>query len=196
MDDFKFNPVVLGVAAVAVILAAILFANNRSLSGELEALKATRGALEKEAKAANERANVAQRAVEEAKAETDKVKAANEQVNHAVTQLRNQLEQVQIQSNTAREDFEKRLTAGAEDLHKAQAETQRLTDEMGKANAARDEAEKQMRAIKDAAEQQVRDVEARLQAELAKERASRDAGGTADGGTGDGATGGVPQASP
>jgi chromosome segregation ATPase len=203
MDETKFNPLLLGVAVIALIAAALLFINNRSLDVELDTLRATRTALEGEAKAANERATVAQRSVDETKAEMDKVKVANEEVNHSVTQLRNQLEQVQIQSNTAREDFEKRLNASADELRQAQSEAQRLTEEAGKAGAAKQEADKQLQSVRDDAERRVREVEARLQAEvkkaqedLTRERSAREEAEKTVRETSNGATGGVPPTSP
>ncbi len=193
MDDTTLKPVLMGVAAVALLMSGLFFWNNRTLHTDLATMKAARASVEQEAKAANERANVAERSIEEIKAEMNKVQAANETVNHSVTQLRNQLEQVQLQANTAREDAEKRLKAGADELGKAQGEVARLADELTKERAAREQAQKS-----------VGDVEARLQADLkqaqdavTKERQAREAAERTvrDAATG-ASTGAPPQSNP
>lgn len=132
----------MGVTAVAVLMSGVLLWNSRTVHDELTTLTAARASLELDAKAANERANVAERSMEEMKAEMSKVQAANETVNHSVTQLRNQLEQVQIQTNTAREEAEQRLKATADELSKSQAEAARLSDDLAKERAARAQAQK------------------------------------------------------
>lgn len=170
MDDTTFKPVLMGIAAVALLAAGMLFWNNRTLHGEIATLKAARSSIEKDAKAAGERANVAERSLEEIKGEMQKVQAANETVNHSVTQLRNQLEQVQIQANTAREDAENRVKTSADELGKAQAEAAKSREDLEKERAAREGAQKAMR-----------DAEQRYQADLktardeaARERAARE----------------------
>lgn len=166
MDNTTLNPLILGITAVAVLTSGLLLWNNRGLNDELEALKATRTVITNEAKAANERANVAERSMDEMKGELAKVQAANETVNHSVTQLRSQLEQVQIQANTAREDLEARIKTGADELGKAQGELQRVQGDLQHAN---DEAAK-ARTEKDEAVTSA----SRLQDDLAKERAARE----------------------
>lgn len=171
MDDTTLKPLLMGVTAVAVLMSGVLFWNSRKVHEELTTLTAARASLEVDAKAANERANVAERSMEEMKAEISKVQAANETVNHSVTQLRNQLEQVQIQANTAREDADKRLKASADELSKAQGDVARLSDDLAKERAARAQAQK--------SEQ---DAEVRFQTDLkqarddaARERSAREA---------------------
>jgi chromosome segregation ATPase len=153
MDDTTLKPLLAGIAAVALIAAGLLFWNNRGLHDEITTLKAARASVEREAKAASERANVAERSMDEMKAEVSKVQAANETVNHSVTQLRSQLEQVQIQANTA------------------QGEAARLKEDMGKERAARELAQKAAREADDRFQAELK----RAQDDVAKERAAREA---------------------
>lgn len=178
MDNTTVNPILIGATAVAVIIAGWTVWHDRTLSGELEAMKAARASVEREAKAANERANVAERSIDEIKSEMSKVQAANETINHSVTQLRNQLEQVQIQSNTSREDFEKRLKETGEELSKAQGditwfkgEVDRLGQEVTKERSAKDAA---LTAGK-AAEEKLKTELKKAQDALASERNARSA---------------------
>ena len=171
MDDTTIKPLLMGIAAVALLAAGLLFWDNRGLHDEIATLKAARASVEREAKAANERANVAERSMDEMKAEVSKVKAANETVNHSVTQLRNQLEQVQIQANTAREDAENRLKASADELGKAQGEAARLKDDIGNERAARELAQKTAREADDRFQAELK----RAQDDAAKERTAREA---------------------
>jgi chromosome segregation ATPase len=179
MDKTTINPILIGVTAVAVIIAGWTIWHNRTLNGELDGLKAVRASMEREVKAANERTVVAERSTDEIKSEMSRVQAANETINHSVTQLRNQLEQVQIQANTAREESEKRSKAAADELSKVQGdatwlkgETERLGQELARA-----------RAEKEAALTEARSAEERLKAELKQaqdalvgERTARGAG--------------------
>ena len=171
MDDTTLKPLLAGIAAMALIAAGLLFWNNRGLHDEIATLKAARASVEREAKAASERANVAERSMDEMKAEVSKVQAANETVNHSVTQLRSQLEQVQIQANTAREDAENRLRTSADELGKAQGEAARLKEDMGKERAARELAQKAAREADDRFQAELK----RAQDDVAKERAAREA---------------------
>lgn len=171
MDDTTLKPLLMGIAAAALLAAGLLFWHNRGLHDEIATLKAARASVEREAKAANERANVAERSMDEMKAEVSKVQAANETVNHSVTQLRNQLEQVQIQANTAREDAENRLRTSADELGKAQGEAARLKEDMGKERAARELAQKTAREADDRFQAELK----RAQDDVVKERAAREA---------------------
>ena len=126
MTKSSLNPLLAGVAAVAIIAAGYFFMSNQYMAAELQSLKETSEGLKKDAQKATERANVAERSLEETKEDMAKVQASNDSVKHSVTQLRNQLEQVQIQANTAREDFEKKLKAQTDELSKAQAQVTEL----------------------------------------------------------------------
>lgn len=198
MDKTTLNPLILGLTAVAIMAAGLLFWNNRTLSDDLATMKAARASVEREAKAATERANVAERSIEEVKAEMSKVQAANDAVNHSVTQLRNQLEQVQIQANTARGDLENRLKASGDELGKAQGDLQRANDELAKERAAREAAQKSLTETTNRLEAEIKqaqdDAAKQRAAREEAERLTRDNGASAGSGASSGAP--APQGTP
>jgi colicin import membrane protein len=169
MNTSGINPILMGVAALAAIVAVLLYTQNSATRADLAALQSTRAAIESDAKAANERANVAERTIEEVKAEMARVQEANESVKHSVTQLRDQLDQVQIQANVARADFEAKLKSAADELAKAQADKQAADAAVARAN---EELAKE-RAAREAAQKAVEEASARAAEALAKERAAR-----------------------
>lgn len=169
MERTNLHLLILGFAAIALVATVSLFLSNRTLNADLATMKAARASVEKEAKAANERANIAERSIEEIKAEMSRVQAANETVNHSVTQLRNQLEQVQIQANTARGDFEARLKTSGDELGKVQGDLARAQEDLAKERAAKEEAQK---AATDS--DRLRAELKQAQDEVAKQKAARE----------------------
>ena len=87
----------------------------------------------------------------------DRVRQESEQVKHSVTQLRVQLDQVQIQARTAREDLEAKLKTSDEQLSKAQ-------EDLARERTARESAEK---AAQQAQADAARERDARAAAEAA-----------------------------
>ena len=102
MDSSMVKVIGIGIAALAVLAAILLFSQNSSLRKELTSLHETQATLNHHAKGATERANVAERTMEETRAEMDRVRQESEQAKHSVTQLRVQLDQVQIQARRPR----------------------------------------------------------------------------------------------